>query len=359
MRTCTDTTTCGCYDNCGCVNPTIFGCITHSGTALPNLDVIDGEDGESILSKIDNAISDIGKVGITDEDVCPKTLLDKLEAGINIVFTQVGTGCDIKLRIDAVEGATPVDVNVKVTSNDTTTGYLSSKVLGGTYVSKTLLNPSGNEQLRFDVVPETLISEDEGNLLILGDDGKLMTSIIEPDGSETKLAEGVGVNISGTGTTGDPYVISTNPSIQVARSCFDATWRAVTLVATGNADVVYVSGAPQYRYRFDGSIEFKGSATYTVAFDDYSSSDREFTVTIGNIPTTCISAGEQAGTVEMKAIMYIDVPQASADQITQLYGYIIRKVAQNISIKFQSSFTGATSKTIVVNFDGCIQHPSI
>lgn len=80
---------------------------------------------------------------------------------------------------------------------------------------------------------------------------------------------------------------------------------------------------------------------------------------MGNIPITCLTAGEQAGTADLKGITYIDVPQASADQITQQYGYIIRKSSQNYILEFQSSFTGATTKTIVVNFEGTVVHPSI
>jgi hypothetical protein len=171
--------------------------------------------------------------------------------------------------------------------------------------------------------------------------------------------EGVGVIVSGSGTLADPYVISTNPSIQVVRACFDSVWRPVTLIATGNPNVTYVSGSPQYRYRYDGTVEFRGSATYTVDFGAYSTSGRKYTITMGNIPTTCLSLGEQAGVKDLKSINYIDVPQASADQIVQQYGYIIRKSAQNMILEFQSSFTGSTSKSIVVNFEGCVIHPLI
>ena len=143
------------------------------------------------------------------------------------------------------------------------------------------------------------------------------------------------------------------------RPCFDNIWRAVTLVATGNPNVTYVSGAPQYRYRFDGTIEFKGSATYSVAFGTYQTANRKYTITIGNLPTTCLTLGEQAGVADLKGITYIDIPQASADQITQQYGYIIRKSSVNMIIEFQSSFTAATTKSIVVNFEGAVSYPSI
>lgn len=349
------------YDNCGCTNPNTFGCTTYDGTSLPCLDITNGENGKDILGKVEVAVcalqEDKGKVLIDGTDTCPEYLFDKLEEGLNISFSITGTGCDRKLVINAVDGGTPIDINAKVTSNDTTTGYLDQKITTGTYLTKSINNPAANENLEIDVVPETLISTDSGNQLVLGDDGGLKTLYTAPDGSETIVTEGVGVTVTGTGTLVDPYIVSTNPSIQVVRPCFDSVWRNITLVATGNPNVVYSSGAPQYRYRYDGTIEFRGTATYNVAFGTYQTANRKYTITIGNIPTTCLTGGEQAGVRDLKGITYIDTPQASADQIVQQYGFIIRKSTQNIIVEFQSAFTNATNKSIVVVFDGAISHP--
>lgn len=355
---CTTPDPCDQYDNCGCINPTTFGCTT-TNKVRTCLDTESGEDGESILDKIEAKVCDIGKVLLDGDDTCPEYLSDKLEEGTNISFSYTGSGCDRKLVIHAVDGGTPVDVNAKVTSNDTTSDYLNNKIKGGVYTITDITNPGGDEELVIDVVPETLISEDAGNQLTVGTDGGLMTLYTAPDGTETKVVQGTGVTVTGSGSLADPYVVSTNPSIQIVRSCFDNTWRNVTLVATGNANVVYISGTPQYRYRFDGSIEFKGSATYTVSFGAYSTANRKFTITIGNIPTTCVTLTEQAGVADLKGINYIDIPQASADQIVQQYGYIIRKSSQNIIVEFQSAFTNATPKTMVINFEGVISHPNI
>ena len=302
---CTDP--CNQYDNCGCVNPTTLGCVTYTGLALPCLDVVNGENGNDVLLKIESKACDIGKVKLDADDTCPEYLEDQT----------------------------------------------------GTYLTKTVISPAGNEKLKLDLVPATLISTDSGNQLTLGTDGALKTSYSAPDGSETKIVEGTGVEISGTGTIVDPYIISTNPSIQVIRPCFDNVWRNIPLIATGNPSVTYVSGAPQYRYAFDGTIQFKGSATYSVAFGTYQTSNRKYTITIGSLPVTCLILGEQAGVADLKGITYIDTPQASADQITQQYGYIIRKSSTNMMIEFQSSFTNATTKVIVVNFEGAISYPTI
>lgn len=362
---CTDTTTCACdpFDNCGCLNPSTFECTVYDGSVLPFLGINTGVNGDVVLSQIEDAITEAkvnkGKILIDENDVCPDFLFGKLEEGLNISFNITGTGCDRKLVINAVDGGTPIDVNVKATSTDTTSDYLNSKIDTGTYLNKDIINPGGDETIMIDLVPATLLSTDIGNQITLGTDGGLKTLYTAPDGSETKLLSGTGVILSGTGTTVDPYVLSTNPSIQIARPCFDNVWRALTLVSSGNGNVTYVSGIPQYRIRWDGSVEFRGSITYTVAFGTYQTSNREFTIPMGNMPTTCLTIPELAGTADLKSINYIDVPQASADQIVQQYGYIIRKSTQNILLEFQSSFTGATTKTIVVNFEGCVIHPLI
>lgn len=347
-----------CHDNCGCLNPTSWNCIDSPGTQS-NLGVTPSMTGLEVLALINSKVAGIGKVLIDGSDTCPEYLLEKLAPGANISFTQIGSGCTKQIRIDSTTGGEPVDVNVKITSNDTTSGYLYDKIVTGTFLVKDVVTPGADEKLSLDVDIDSIISGDAGNQLVIGDDGGLKTVYTAPDGSETKIIEGVGIDISGTGTTSDPYILSTNPTIQVARTCFDGVWRNINLVDPANANVVVASGQPKYRYRFDGSIEFKGNITYTVNFGAYSSGNRKFTIPMGNIPVNCVILSEQSGTFDLKNINYVDVPQASSDQITQQYGYIIRKSSQNIILEFQSSFTGATSKSVVVSFDGCIQHPNL
>lgn len=314
---CNECNPCNQYQECGCPNPTTWECITLPGV-LSAINVTNDMNGLEVLQAINDIINDL-----------------------------------------TVDPPTPgADIFAKVSSTDTTSSYLDSKFLGSTFITKAVVNPGANEKIKFSLTPSTLISTDGGNILETGTDGKLrvIATSIEAD---IQVVGGTGVTVTGTGPATDPFVVSVNPSISVLRSCFDSTWRTVTLVSTGNANVTYVAGTPMYRYRFDGTVEFKGSATYTVDFGAYSSGNRKFTVPIGNIPTTCLTAVEQAGTADLKNINYIDIPQASADQITQMYGYIIRKTAQNLFIEFQSSFTGATSKTIVVNFEGAVSYPNI
>lgn len=355
---CTPLDPCSCneYDNCGCTNPTIFGCTTTNKTR-PCLGTQSGEDGESVLDKIEAKVCDIGKVKLTADDTCPEYLSEKISAGLNIDISYTGTGCDRTMVISATEGGVPVDVNVKVSNNDTTSGKLYDKIDPGAYITKSITNPSANEVLRLDLQPSQLVSADIGNQIVIGGDGGLKTLYTAPDGSETIVVAGVGVVLSGSGTAIDPYIVSTNPSIQATRPCFDGVWRNITLVSSGNPLVTYAAGTPQFRYRFDGTLEFRGSITYTVQFGNYQSSNRRFNIPMGVLPITCVTAGEQAGTSDLKGINYIDIPQASVDQYTQMYGYIIRKNAQNIQLEFQSSFINATTKSVVVNFEGAVSHP--
>lgn len=345
------------YQDCGCEFPSTFGCVTNE-SALPNIGSSANENGKDILTKIDAKLANIGKVKIDGSDSCPEFLSDKIGAGSNITFTFTGEGCDRQMLIHATEGGVPVDISAKVSSSDNTAGFLNSKIKGGTFINSTILNPGNNEQLRFDVVPLQLISNDVGNLIVLGSDGKLKTSYTLPTGAETKIIQGVGTQVSGTGTPVDPYIVSTNASIQIARPCFDGIWRDVTLLPTGNTNVVYVTGTPQFRYRYDGSIEFKGQATYTVAFGNYQNANRKFTITALSLPSTCVTLGEFTGSSDIKGINYIDQPQASADQIVQQYGYIIRKSSNTVIVEFQSAFTNATSKSMVINFEGVVIHPN-
>lgn len=306
-----------CYQDCGCLNPTTFECIT-----LPGI---------------------LGNLGITN-DMNGKQVLEQL----NSVIGALTLGDDAPAQ----------DKYVKATSSDTTSNYLNDKIEVGPYILKTILNPAGNEKVKLNVNLAAMISADAGNELEIGTDNKLRV-ITTPVDPEVFILPGSGVIVTGTGTNDDPFVIATNPSISAARSCFDGVWRDVSLAVLGNPNVTYVSGTPKYRVRYDGSIEFKGSATYNVTFGAYSTANRKRTVTIGSLPTTCLTVDEQAGVADLKSINYIDQP-GTGDQITQEYGYIIRKSTKDIIIEFQSSYiASSTTKTIVVNFEGVISHPNI
>lgn len=313
---CTDCNDCSsdCYDY-GCLNPTTFECVTKPGTH-EDIGVTNDMTGTEVLEAINTTIK-------------------------NLVLPSPSSA----------------DIYSKVSATDTTSNYLTNKLVVGTFLTKTILNPAANEQIRFNLDINSVISADADNELALGTDGKLRVLPV-PVAADIQVVAGSGVTVSGTGPASDPFIVSINPSITAARTCFDGVWNDLSLIATGTGDVTYVSGTPKYRIRFDGSIEFKGSATYIVNFGAYSTSGRKRTITLGALPTTCLNLSEQTGTSDLKSINYIDQP-GSGDQITQMNGFIIRKINQNILVEFQSSYITSTTKTIVVSFDGAISHPNI
>jgi hypothetical protein len=308
-----------CYEDCGCLNPTTFECLSLPGDH-PAIEVTNDMNGKEVLAAINS----------------------KIDA---LVLGEV----------------TAPDIYSKVSATDTTTGYLNDKLAVANSISKTILNSGGNEQIRFAVVPASIISTDSGNTIDIGTDGKLRAIWSCPP-ADISVLGGNGVTVTGTGPASDPFIVSINPSISIARSCFTNTWTNINLATITNTNVVYVSGTPQYRIKYDGTIEFKGSATFNVTFGAYSTSNRKQLATIGNVSTACVTAGEQAGTADLKSIMYIDAPATmptTSDYITQQYGYIIRKSTQNLIIEFQSALAAGATKTIVVNFEGAISYPTI
>lgn len=305
-----------CYQDCGCLNPTTWSCLTHPGIHS-TLGILDTMNGEEVLTSI-------------------ATVIDNLVIGIP---------------------PSGDDKFAKISSTDTIADYLNNKLLVQSPIVKTVINVGANEKIRFGLSIPALKSSDTDNLIQIGTDGKLRV-LASSTPADIKVAAGTGVTVTGTGPATDPYVVSINPSISVVRPCFDSIWRNMTLAASGNTSVIYVGGNPQYRYRYDGTIEFRGSITYTVNFGAYTTGTRKYTIPMGSIPTTCLTAGEQTGISDLKGINYIN-PNGVGDQITQEHGYIIRKNAQNYILEFQSSFIAATSKTVVVNFEGVQVHPNI
>jgi hypothetical protein len=89
------------------------------------------------------------RVKITTNDTTAGFLGAKLVGGTNVSLTTQNPGANETLRID-VTGASP-DERVKITTNDTTPSFLGAKLVAGTNVSLTTQNPGGNENIRIDV----------------------------------------------------------------------------------------------------------------------------------------------------------------------------------------------------------------
>jgi hypothetical protein len=137
----------------GCYDIYDTSCIRYSGDTLNCLDVSTGKSLTDILGLINLKVCSLeqasGLVKSDPTDTCPSDLQDKLQAGVNIILTPTGSGCDKKIKIDAVLGAgTIVDEQVKASATDTTAGYLYDKVTNSDCITWVKINTGLNEKVK-------------------------------------------------------------------------------------------------------------------------------------------------------------------------------------------------------------------
>lgn len=360
-----------CYDNCGCLNPTTFECITNINQNYPHIPFNVNQNGQELLIQLNSTLNTLKenqfKVRADDSDTCPDSLFDKIEAGNeNITLEVTGSGCNRKLVISAGEdiGSAGADIYAKVSANDTTSDYLTNKFTSGTYVKKSVINPGGDEKIKFDIVIADLISGDSGNQLTQGIDGKLKTSFVTPDGSETKLSviSNQGLTLQGTGTIGNPYIIGTNGAIFAIQPFCDGVWRSMIFTNGSNSDVTLNSQSAQYRLRFDGTIEFRGVINYTVNF----TTSNKVNITAHNFTTggsIMFPSSVFTRAVNLKSFVTFSDPNV-INLTPKLTGYNINTLVPGSSptspvpivIEFLNDTNGP--KNIVVTLDGCQYHPN-
>lgn len=87
------------------------------------------------------------KAKVSSNDTTSDYLQSKLSAGTNVSIAVINEGGNEQLQITASGGATS-DEKAKVSSNDTTTNYLENKITAGTNVSILVLNDGADEQLQ-------------------------------------------------------------------------------------------------------------------------------------------------------------------------------------------------------------------
>lgn len=137
----------------GCYDFYDTGCVKYSGDTLNCLEVSTGKSLTEILGLLNLKVCSLeaisGLVKADPSDTVPADLQTKLQAGVNIVLTPVGSGANKKIKIDAViGGGTVVDEQVKVSSTDSTTGYLFDKVTTSDCVTWVKINSGLNEKLK-------------------------------------------------------------------------------------------------------------------------------------------------------------------------------------------------------------------
>jgi len=135
------------------------------------------------------------KARVSSNDTTSGYLNGKLVAGDGIEFTEQGDGGDETLEIKATGGASE-DEKVAVSANDTTPGYLDSKLAPGDYVALTEQNDGGNESV--------LIESDDERVKVSAndtDEGYLADKLVagpgialaeQDDGADESLRVAVG-----------------------------------------------------------------------------------------------------------------------------------------------------------------------
>lgn len=185
------------------------------------------------------------KIKISSNDTTTNYLQSKLAAGTNIAITVLNEGGNEQLSLSAT-GSGLSDELTKVSSNDTTANYLQSKLSAGTNVSITVLNEGANEQLQITASGGSATDEKV----------KISSNDTTAAYLDTKIAAGTGVlltvlneggneqlRITASGGTGSP-INGKNENIVVASGItfIDFVGPTVQATASGTGLLVTISG---------------------------------------------------------------------------------------------------------------------
>jgi len=98
-----------------------------------------------------------------------------LSTDITVATVTIPKGTSLTDALDTISSAvsgtiniSSSDINAKVSASDTTTSYLTNKIVGGTSIVKSILNSAGNEQIKLDVIRDTVTGGGNNILTITG-----------------------------------------------------------------------------------------------------------------------------------------------------------------------------------------------
>lgn len=181
----------------GCLTQTPLSCTNYSGDDIVcgDLSITQADTGDEVVKKITDQLCIISE-GLEDKfvkarvsDTTGSYLYDKLAGSDYINISVLNTNLNEKLKIDVKINAlvayilsqVPADKYVKISSTDTTSNYLISKLNSTTGISITQQNIGANESLRISIQ----LSQADGNIITFNGDGLYVPT--PPTFTETTL----------------------------------------------------------------------------------------------------------------------------------------------------------------------------
>jgi len=180
--------------------------------------------GEVTVTVSGGGVSD-GKAKVSSDDTTANYLESKIVSGSNVTVTVLNPGGDEQISIAAAGSGLGTDELSKISGNDTTAGYLEDKIVAGSGVTLTVLNDGANEQLRITASGGT------GNAINVSDEGSTVASSITslnfvgPTVHATAVGTAVTVTVSGLS---NPFIGAKVYKTTNAQLTTDTGWQNVT-----------------------------------------------------------------------------------------------------------------------------------
>ncbi len=121
-----------------------------------------------------------------------------LSSDIVVASTTIPKGTSLTSALDTITSAvngtitiSSTDIKTKISSSDTTSDYLTNKVVGSTSIAKSILNPAGNEQIKLDIIRDT-VTGGGNNALVVSSNGVYVAP--SSGGAVTTLAPAADTN---------------------------------------------------------------------------------------------------------------------------------------------------------------------